>query len=151
MALSWVEFGLLASTTLPADLKHDAVVVSVRRHALGGEALGLLDLGTDLELGVGAGAGIVLYTRDTRLLGGAGLVKTPAKTSWSATFGPLLELRWRFVRTVGLAARLGVDVNPRPTSFKYERVGGAGEQVELARFARYEPWGAAALFVDIWQ
>jgi hypothetical protein len=151
LALARVEFGLLASTTLPAALEHDAVGISLRRHALGGEALGLLDLGAHVELGVGAGAGIALYARDTRLLGGGGLAKTPASTSWSATFGPLFELRWRFVRSVGLAARLGVDVNSRPMSFKYEKVGGSGDQVELARFARYEPWAAAALFVDIWQ
>jgi hypothetical protein len=148
LAVSWFELGLVASTTLPADLQRDTVGIAVRRHALAAEVRGRLAVTDSLELAVGLEAGFAAYARKTRLQTNAELTTTPDATSWSVALGPLAELRWRFLPRVGLAARLGVDINPQPTRFVYRQ---AGERLALAELAVFEPWAAAALFVDIWK
>jgi len=142
------EVGLTASTALPSEFGRQGVRISVRRHALAAEALGLLALPADLELGVGVDIGLVLYARQTRLAADSSLMQAPDASAWSALFGPFSELRWRFAHSIGVALRLGVDVNPQPTRFVYRQ---AGAQTELAKLAVLEVWGAATLFVDIWK
>ena len=149
LALSSVELGLAASTTLPNQLHDASVRVALRRHALGIEALARLALAARVELGAGVAIGLAFYPRQTRLGTGSGLRETAASTSWTPTFGPVVGLRWRFVARGGLALRLGLDVNSRPTHFVYDDVSMTSGSVELAKLNVLEPWGLAALFVDL--
>jgi hypothetical protein len=147
-SLSRFELGLVAGTTLPAELQRDAVRIAVRRHSLAVEVRVRMEVANNWELALGLEAGIAAYARETRSSIQASLATTPDATAWSAALGPLAELRWRFVRGVGLALRLGIGVNPQPTRFVYRQ---AGERLEVAKLAVFEPWAGVGLFVDIWK
>jgi hypothetical protein len=142
------ELGAALGTTLSADLQQDALRVSLRRHDLELEAFGKLQLARQLALLLGAGAGVVAYTRKTQSTGSTQM-KTPDNTSWSALLGPRAELRWQFAHSVAAAARLGVDFIPQPTHLAYQNPDDT--RASLGELAAYEPWAALGLVVDIWE
>ena len=143
-----VELGLAFGTTLPAELKRDALSVSLRRHDAQLEAFGRLRLARGLALLLGAGAGVVVYTRTTRSTDSSSM-KTPDHASWSALLGPIAELRWRFAHSVAATARVGVDFILQPTHFAAQNADGTS--TALGNLAPYEPWAALGLVVDIWE
>jgi hypothetical protein len=145
---SAVELGVAFGTTLPAELKRDALSVSLRRHDAQLEAFGQLRLARELLLLLGAGAGVVVYTRTTRSTDSSSM-KTPDQATWSALLGPIAELRWRFAHSVAATARVGVDFILQPTHFTARNPDGTS--TSLGNLAPFEPWAALGLVVDIWE
>jgi hypothetical protein len=89
---------------------------------------------------------VVFYERATEQP--SALVGTPGRVKSSPNVSALAEVRWHFAHSVGLSVRIGLDFILSPVTYTYA-ADPAQPPVTLARLAKYEPWVAAGLFVDI--
>ncbi|MET0390060.1 MAG: hypothetical protein ABW321_29080, partial [Polyangiales bacterium] len=148
LRLAGLRLGITGTTSLESAVNTRNLAVELRRHSVAAELLGRITLGTQLELDVGASAGVVFYQRESRSEDPS-WTATDNRVTTSASLSVLAELRWVLAGGFGINTRVGVDVILPPLRFVYQLRDDASVRGEVSRLRVVEPWAMVGLFVDL--
>ena len=146
-------FGVALHRTLRDRIDTDAVLIYLQQSAVSAVGMGRWQLLPQLELDLGANAGITFYERSSRKrdLTDVDWSTTGDRTSFSAHLGLTGELRWAFTHSLGLSVLCGITFLLRPVRFEYGYGAepSANMRDQLSHLSTLEPWVALSLSADL--